>query len=135
MKFLYKKIAKNIVRPVIPVELISNEDSILYDALVDSGADNCIFDAQIADALGINLEKGILDYVGGINGKPEPYYIHKINIKVGGSEHQIYAGFKKNFPKFGYGVLGQKGFFEHFVVKFDYHKGDLELFPRSNHRA
>ena len=36
-----------------------------------------------------------------------------------------------NFPRYGYGVVGQLGFFENFTVRFDYAKQELELKPRT----
>ena len=29
--------------------------------------------------------------------------------------------------RLGHGILGQKGFFENFIVKFDLRKGEIEL--------
>ncbi len=132
MKFKYKKIYKGIIRPIIPIELEFKGERIFYEVLVDSGADNCIFDTQIGDLIGIDLESGLKSEVGGINGKPEPYFIHPVTIHVGGWKYDIYCGFKKDFPKFGYGVVGQKGFFEYFAVKFDYQKEEIEIVPKKN---
>jgi hypothetical protein len=39
--------------PVIPVTLMRGDRAIAVEALVDSGAASCIFDAQLASALGI----------------------------------------------------------------------------------
>lgn len=35
-----------------------------------------------------------------------------------------------NIPPFGYGVLGEEGFFDIFVIKFDFIKEEIELKPR-----
>lgn len=56
MKFRYKKYAPGTLRPVIPFEIVYRDIVVPYEVLVDSGADICIFDAQIAEILGINLE-------------------------------------------------------------------------------
>jgi len=47
MKFKYKKYGPEILRSVIPVEILYEEYSVYYEVLIDSGADCCIFDAQI----------------------------------------------------------------------------------------
>ena len=52
MKFDYKRYGKTL-RPVIPVTLQHCETKIGYHVLVDSGADLCLFDEQIGDALDI----------------------------------------------------------------------------------
>ena len=46
MKFPYVKY-NGIVRPVIPIKLKNQNQEIGYDVLVDSGADICLFDAEI----------------------------------------------------------------------------------------
>lgn len=101
-----------------------------YEVLVDSGADVCIFDAQIAEILKINLKKGKKKKVSGITGVAEPYYIHPVTITVGGWKYKIEAGFLPNIGNLGYGVVGQNGFFDIFVVKFDLVKEEIELKQR-----
>jgi len=65
--------------------------------------------------------------VCGITGALDPHYIYPIIIRVGGWPHKIKAGFLPGIAKMGYGVLGQVGFFDLFVVKFDYKKEKIEL--------
>jgi len=129
MKFSYKKIG-NAFRPIIPIEIEHDGKSISHSVLVDSGADVCIFDAEIGELLGLDIESGEKDNVAGITGVAEPYYFHEVVIKVGGWPYKIKAGFLRNFGKYGHGIVGQKGFFDIFVVKFDLLKGEVELKPR-----
>jgi len=130
MKFRYKKYGPQILRPVIPVEITYGDIVVPYEVLVDSGADTCIFDAQIAEILKINLKIGREQKVSGITGVAESYYIHPVTITVGGWKYKIEAGFLPAIGKFGYGVVGQKGFFDIFVVKFDLIKEEIELKAR-----
>ena len=130
MKFRYKKYGRGILRPVIPIEIIYKGRSVQYEVLVDSGADLCFFDAQIGEILGIDIGNGRQDKVGGITGVIENYYIHPVTIKVGGHPYEIEAGFLPNIACVGYGVVGQKGFFDNFVVKFDLLKEEVELKER-----
>jgi hypothetical protein len=130
MKYKYKNYGSGVLRPVIPVEISTATQSVWYEVLVDSGADSCIFDAQIGELLGLNIETGEKHYVTGITGAPEPYFVHTITIKVSGWPYSIKAGFKPNFSALGYGVVGQKGFFDIFIVKFDLFKGEIELTRR-----
>lgn len=115
------------MRPVIPVALLFGDKTIQYEALVDSGADLSIFPADIGELIGLDVYNGQKASVAGITGNLQPYYLHKIKISIGGWEEEIVAGFSSNIPSIGYGVLGQKGFFDSFVVKFDYRKQEIEL--------
>lgn len=130
MKFQYKKYGPGILRPVIPVVIKYNGKDIIYEALVDSGADSNIFPAQIADILGINVESGEKREAWGITGIGEDYYVHSVELMVGGWSYDIKVGFLPNIARLGYGILGQKGFFDIFVVKFDLLKGEIELKTR-----
>lgn len=131
MKFKYKKYSPEVLRPVIPIEIIYNARSVQYEVLVDSGADICIFDAQIADILEVKLKTGKKQAVSGITGTTEFYYIHPVTIKVGGWPYKIEAGFLRNIAPLGYGVVGQKGFFDIFIVEFDLSKEVIELKERT----
>lgn len=129
MKFRYKKYGPGILRPVIRIEVVKNNLEVPYEVLVDSGADICIFDASIAQILGIDVVKGEKHEVSGLTGFPEFYYLHPIIIKVGGLKYKVDVGFMSMSGN-AYGIVGQKGFFDKFVVKFDLQKEDLELKPR-----
>ena len=129
MKFRYKKYGPRVLRPVIPIEIIKNSVEVPYEVLVDSGADLCIFDAHIAEILGIDILKGERQQVSGLTGFPEFYYLHEILIKVGGLEYKTEAGFM-SMRSSAYGIVGQKGFFDIFVVKFDLLKEEIKLMER-----
>ena len=54
-----------------------------FDALVDSGADECIFHADIGRAMGLNVEKGPKSSVRGIvPGQKIDIYYHHVNLWV-----------------------------------------------------
>lgn len=128
MKFRYKKYAPGIIRPVIPIEIIFEDKMVSYEVLVDSGADCNIFDAQIADILQIKLTSGKKSEIAGITGTVESFYIHKLDLKVGGYlVKDVEIGFLKQIGQHGYGIVGQKGFFDIFIVKFDLIKEEIEL--------
>ena len=130
MKFRYKSYGGGIIRPVIPIEIFYKDRSVKYEVLVDSGADFYIFDAEIGETLGIDVAAGERKDVGGITGVIQSYYVHTVTIKVGGWPFNIQAGFLPNISKLGYGVVGQQGFFDIFVVKFDYLKRAIEIKSR-----
>ena len=79
MKFRYARYGSTL-RPVIPVKIKYGGNEIGYEVLVDSGADLCLFDEEIGQALGIDVRKGKAHEVFGVGGKSSLYYIHKINL-------------------------------------------------------
>lgn len=131
MKFFYKQYG-GILRPVIPLKLKNGSASVGYEVLVDSGADLCIFHAEIGEALGIDVKKGRQREVFGVGGKASLYYLHNVEIDVGGWIYRIDAGFMPSVAGrvMQYGLVGQNGFFDKFVVKFDLLKGEIDLKPR-----
>jgi hypothetical protein len=128
MKFKYKKYG-SIFRPVIEITLKGEGGSVRYEALVDSGADICLFDAEIGKYIGIDITKGKAEEVFGVGGKCSVYYVHPIIIEVGGWSYKINAGFMPDVAGrvMPYGIVGQKGFFDLFTVKFDNLKQEIEL--------
>lgn len=133
MKFKYKKFLRGafpaIIRPIIPVKLSYKERTFAHEALVDSGADVCLFDADIGEPLGIDIESGEKAEVVGITGESEPCYWHNITLNIGGHDVKTRVGFKRNLAS-SYGIVGQQGFFNFFVVKFDHQKEEIELLPK-----
>ena len=79
MKFRYSRYG-SVLRPVIPIKLQHTDREIGYHVLVDSGADLCLFDAELGREIGIDIEKGKKQEVFGIGGKASIYYTHRITI-------------------------------------------------------
>ncbi len=129
MKFRYKKIAPGILRPVIPIELFYEGKHVRYEALIDSGADIALMPAELGDILGLHVRSGTKGVVGGITGGGLPYYRHPVAIRIGGWAHNVEVGFMPDMPPFGYGVLGQRGFFDLWKVLFDGRAGEVEIRP------
>jgi hypothetical protein len=129
MKFPYRKYPskpvepyptrKNILRPVIPIRLVHEDESCGYHALVDSGADYCIFHAEIGELIGLNIKTGKKLHVSGIGGEKAGAYFHTIIMEVGGWKYKCYAGFSYKIETMPYGILGQSGFFNLFIVNFE----------------
>lgn len=87
----------------------------------------CIFDSGLAEIFGIEVDSGERHELSGATGDIQPFYVHQIMMNVGGQEHSIKAGFLKNIARTGYGIVGQKGFFDNFTVTFDLAKEEIEL--------
>lgn len=141
MKFKYHKLnlspssdffGKQILKPIIPIKILKAGTVLQYAALIDSGADFCIFDASLGEYLGLNIKSGIEVQFGGIQSLGgAKAYIHKVALEIGGHELKTEIGFSYDISKNGYGILGQRGFFDLFAVKFDLQKEDIELKERN----
>ena len=68
-----------------------------------------------------------------MGGKASLYYLHPVTIEVGGWDFKIEAGFMPDVAGrvIPYGIVGQKGFFENFIVRFDLKKEEVELKTRN----
>jgi len=88
-----------------------------FEALVDSGASDCMFPEDVAQAIGINdITTGRKSMRAGIGGK-EDVWIHSVVVYVGEHALDIEAAFTHTLPVSG--LLGRQGFFEHFRITFD----------------
>jgi hypothetical protein len=90
-----------------------------FEAIVDSGAFDCLFHADIARAVGISdITTGALKMSGGVVGGAQmPTYGHDIRLSVGSDNFRIEAYFAEQLPIAA--LLGRNGFFDKYVVTFD----------------
>lgn len=106
--------------PVLPVRLSygHGKQTPSIQALIDSGAADTLFRADIGQALGIKVQDGIKSDISGIvpGAKLDVFY-HQVNLWVGADMIRIVAGFAPELSVAA--LLGRCGFFEHFIVKFD----------------
>lgn len=131
MKFPYKKFTlldgTELLKPIIPIGLLFNGRRIKYEALIDSGADFNIFHAEIGELLGLKVRSGKKTKFSGIVGEPFEVYFHNVTIEVGRWRHKILAGFSYDVSPYGFGILGQRGFFDLFQIKFLFTKRIIEI--------
>ncbi|MFH1192928.1 MAG: hypothetical protein V1656_01260 [Candidatus Jorgensenbacteria bacterium] len=119
------------LKPIIPVGISFGGKKLRYGVLIDSGADFCIFDGEVGEQLGINVRSGTREVFGGIqerNGAEA--FLHEVVLNVGGWDYKTKVGFSYDIAKHGFGIVGQKGFFNIFVVKFDLLREEVELKER-----
>lgn len=133
MQFPYKKFkladGTELLKPIIPIGLLFNGKLIRYEALIDSGADFNIFNAEIGELLGIDIRSGKKVKFSGIAGEPFEVYIHNLILEIGGWQYKIVAGFSYEVSPYGFGILGQKGFFDLFRIRFIFSRGIIEITP------
>lgn len=133
MKFKYREFnlsspfskKQKLQRPIIPISLSSNSIYIRYEALIDSGADFSILPAGLVEILEINLDKAKKIYFTSATGDVTTGTISEINIDLGEGIFKTRVVFA-NLPN-NVGILGQYGFFDKFIVKFDLIKKEIEL--------
>jgi hypothetical protein len=134
MKFAYKRFSNGVVRPIIPITIRNprTKEEVRHQALVDSGADICIFSSDLAELIGIDVAAGRKQMVSGVvAGEARPYYLHDVELEVGGSPKLATIAFMPELSNIGHGLLGQAGFFDRFkFVKFEHAKSTIELGAR-----
>lgn len=120
-KFRYKKIGE-FYRPLIDVNLRNGKLTCKYVALIDSGADFNIFHADVARLLSIDLTKLQKIEFGGIKEDKTSCkgFVAAVELGLDGRFFNAPVVFSSDISPNGSGVLGQRGFFEHFRVIFDY---------------
>lgn len=136
MKFKYRKTSltspfsksKILVRPIIPISLKSREGSLRYEALIDSGADFSIFPVEIAKKLGVNFKKAKKIYFSSATGDLVQGIFSKIKLDIGEEAFETSIVFADLAEQTG--ILGQYGFFDKFIIKFDLQNEDIELKER-----
>lgn len=97
--------------------------------LIDSGADRSLFNTQIAEKIGLNLNKVATEDFGGIEGGGIEAKLHKLRLQVIGMDNdiEIIAGFVESSGVAA--ILGQDGFFDAFRIKFERDNGTFEIIP------
>lgn len=117
---------KKISIPAIRVTLRCQSKLCDVYALVDSGAEKCIFPSEIGRALGLDVKSGKKGPIRGIDDIENTAYYHEIEVVIGGRTLKILVGFMEKIPL---PILGHDGFFDKFEIKFDYRKRVVELKP------
>lgn len=94
MKFSYLKfplpkkseyLGNVILKPIIPVKISKGNNIVSYAALIDSGADICIFHAEVGKYLGLDIESGKREEFGGVQERGGAQaFLHKVTLNVGG---------------------------------------------------
>lgn len=127
MIFHYLEISPDIIRPVIRIVLKRDKKFVVYFALIDSGADYCIFSIEVAKVLGIPLRPKRIN-LKGIAKEKVTGYLGNVEIGINGTSYDLTAIFA-DIGEFGHGILGQRGFFEHFDVSLSYRSREIVIKP------
>ena len=127
-RFTYKFLGDDTFsRPYIPVSLKHGEKSLPILALLDSGADYCMFDAELTSILGLDLIKMEKTKMTGVGGEAE-CFVTRLPVCIEDTCITVPVLFSSDFSPNGFGgVIGQIGFFDRFIISFDRAKKDILL--------
>lgn len=118
-------------RPVIPITLKNGIKIFKYLALIDSGADQNIFHANLTRVLDIDITKLKSYSFSGIKKESDAKgYLGVVEIGIENEFFDTPIIFSNDISDNGYGIVGQYGFFSHFKIKMDYQGKDIELKSR-----
>lgn len=126
MKFVFPYIKKAAnFYPAIDIRLLGKQDSIIIKALIDSGASFSVFRPEIAEQIGVKIERGKRIYLEGIGGRILGY-IHKVPVRVGNKKFACRIVFSREFTV-SFNLLGRDNFFTKFLITFDENKKEVVL--------
>ena len=101
--------------PLIQVVLIGPKDKIKMLALLDSGADYSLFNLEVAERLGIKVEKGKRISLQGVAGETFTGFLHEVPPQVEDTTLKC----KIVFSKVRATLLGRDNFFLPFLITFN----------------
>ncbi len=118
VEFPYMKDAHGHYAPIVYLQVWTGNRWLYLQAYVDSGAVWSIFHVDVAQMLGIKLNKAKRHYMSMGNGSVLPIYLAHIRVRFAGSEISVPAGFSDAL-RIGFNLLGRTGFFNRFAMTFN----------------
>ena len=117
-EFPYLKDAHGHHAPIVYLQAWTGNRWVYLQAYVDSGASWSVFHVDVAQLLGIKLNKAKRRYIALGNGSVIPIYLQHIRVRFAGVEFLAPAGFSDAL-RVGFNLLGRAGFFTRFAVSFN----------------
>ena len=125
---------QSVGRPIAPLLLEKHGKMLSVLAIVDSGADICLFPASFAAALGISIPNPLAYVFSGTTNHPQIAYFDKIKVTIldlldsqQSISFDLNAGFCDTLEHVGLGLLGQEGCFSRFDVCFHQTESYFEI--------
>ena len=114
--------------PLLNITLKSNGSEFTALCLIDSGAEYCVLDAEIGEAMGLVVQEGRPISLSGVQDPRFTAYLHDIEYMLEGKRYPATVAFSYN-TRMGHGILGRHDFFDYFKVCFDHRNGKFKLEP------
>jgi hypothetical protein len=107
------------------VELRLNQESVIFEAKIDTGASFCIFARECGEKLGIRIENGFLRHFNTTTGN-FPAFGHGVTLITEGFEFdsQVFFASDENFRT---NVLGRRGWLDRVIIGINDYDGKLYL--------
>ena len=103
--------------PLIDIAVKEQSKKLKVKALVDSGASYSVFRSEVAEFLGLDIEKGKKMYLEGVGGRILGY-LHILLMSTDGVlYYQCKVVFSKEFTV-SFNLLGRDNFFHPYVISF-----------------
>ena len=115
--------------PVLSLTLVNGERKFTCYAIIDSGADHCVFPRAFMQPLGLDPLTTPTELSSGV-GAPAAVPTHFANLTIdvqGRFQFGAYVGFTTGLDALGIGLLGQTGFFDRFNVSFRLRDGHCHI--------
>lgn len=124
-EFPYQSDPHGNIFPIIPLSITFADAKQEFYALIDSGATVSVFRAEVADELGIAIERGKEIYLGGVGGKIKGY-IHVLKVEIAGKKFSCPIVFSREYLV-SFNLLGRGAVFKKFKIIFEEKKNLLIL--------
>ena len=118
VEFPYLKDAQGHYAPIVYLQVWTGNRWLYLQAYVDSGASWSVFHVDVAQLLGIKLNRAKRRYVSLGNGSVLPIYVQHIRVRFAGMEFVAPAGFSDAL-RMGFNLMGRVGFFTRFSMCFN----------------
>ena len=125
MNFPYQRGQSGDYFPVISI-FVSNKDRVFQiNTLIDSGATVSIFKQDVAEQLGVTIEKGKEIYLGGVGGRIKGY-VHRLEVEIAGKKFLCPIVFSREYTV-SFNLMGRESFFNQFRIIFEEKENFLAL--------
>ena len=118
VEFPYLKDAQGRYAPIVYLQAWTGNRWLYLQGYVYSGASLSVFHVDVAQLLGIKLNRAKRRYVALGNGAVLPIYLHGIRVRFAGAEFTAPAGFSDALHM-GFNLMGRAGFFSRFELSFN----------------
>ena len=118
VEFPYMKDAQGHYAPIVYLQVWTGNRWLYLQAYVDSGASWSVFHVDVAQLLGVKLNRAKRHYISLGNGSVLPIYLEHIRVRFAGLEFTAPAGFSDAL-RVGFNLLGRAGFFDRFTMCFN----------------